>query len=76
MPIEETGAMILLMQNSGGILVDKQKSRKQSEIIKLLVQQTSAYQLFAGRDLHKEPEKISDILSEIMFKVKDLRKNN
>lgn len=68
MPIEKTMALIMLMKNSGGIMVNKQISAKQSAVIKRLVQQASTYQLLAGRDLYLNPEKITEVLSEIMLK--------
>ena len=62
-PIDGTKALILLAENSGGIMVDKEMVVKQMEVLKGLVYQTSSYQLLAGRDLYEEPEKISRVLS-------------
>jgi hypothetical protein len=63
-PVSKTTALILLMQNSGGVLVDKEMAKPQVEILKTLNYQTSSYQLLAGRDLYEEPEKISEVLSD------------
>ncbi|MBE9540782.1 MAG: hypothetical protein IMF01_00565 [Proteobacteria bacterium] len=57
--------MILLIDNSGGIMVDKDKVVKQIEVLKQLVYQTDSYELIAGRDLYEKPEKISEVLSGV-----------
>jgi len=62
-PIDRAKALILLAENSGGIMVDKEMVVKQMEVLKGLVYQTSSYQLLLGRDLYEEPERISEILS-------------
>ncbi len=62
-PIERERALILLIENSGGIMVDKEMVVKQMEVLKQLIYQTSSYHLLAGRDLYEEPERISDVLS-------------
>jgi len=64
-PIDRSKALILLIDNSGGIMVDKKKVVKQIEVLKQLVYQTDSYQLLAGRDLYEEPEKICEIVSRI-----------
>jgi hypothetical protein len=62
-PIDKTSALIMLMQSSGGIMVDKEMAAQQVEVLKNLIYQTSSYRLLAGRDLYEEPEKISFMLS-------------
>lgn len=64
-PIERTKALVLLAENSGGIMVDKEMVVKQMEVLQRLVYQTFSYQLLAGRDLYEEPERISEILSDL-----------
>lgn len=64
-PVNRAMSLILLSQNSGGTMVDKEMVKKQIEVLKQLVYQTSSYQLLAGRDLYEKPEKISEILSWI-----------
>lgn len=64
-PIERARALILLIENSGGIMVDKELVVKQMGVLKQLIYQTSSYQLLAGRDLYEEPERISEIISGI-----------
>jgi HPr serine kinase-like protein len=68
-PIDKTRALILLIENSGCIMVDKEIVVKQMEVLKRFVYQTSSYQLFAGQDLFKEPEKFSEILSRVIEKI-------
>jgi hypothetical protein len=64
-PIDRAEALILLIENSGGFMVDKGIVTKQMEVFKQLVYQTSSYQLLAGRDLYEEPERISEVLSDL-----------
>ncbi len=66
--IDKTKALILLIENSGGIMLDKAIVVKQIEILKQLVSQTDSYQLLAGRDLYEKPEKINEVLSKISSK--------
>lgn len=61
-PIDRARALILLIENSGGIMVDKEMVVKQMGVLKQLVYKTSSYQLLLGRDLYEEPERISEIL--------------
>ena len=64
-PIDRSKALILLIDNSGGIMVDKEMVTKQIEVLKRLIYQVHSYQLLAGRDLYEEPEKISEVLSGV-----------
>ncbi len=66
--IDKSKALILLIENSGGIMLDKAIAVKQIEILKQLVSQADSYQLLAGHDLYEEPEKISDVVSTAMSK--------
>lgn len=63
--IDRAEALILLVENSGGIMVDKEMVVKQMEVLKRLVYQASSYQLIAGRDLSEGPEKILEILATV-----------
>ncbi|KAA3605898.1 MAG: hypothetical protein D8M57_04890 [Candidatus Scalindua sp. AMX11] len=69
--IEKSKGLIMLIENSGGIMLDKAIVAMQIEILKLLVSQTDCYQLFAGRDLYEEPEKITEVLSGIVPRPKE-----
>lgn len=64
-PIEKVGALIMLIANSAGIMVDKKIAVKQIEILKRLIYQTYSYQLLLGQDMYERPEDISEILSGI-----------
>ncbi len=64
-PIDRTHALVKLMRQSASIFFNRQSSRAHLEILKRLVYQTDSYQLLAGRDLYDEPEKITEVLSEI-----------
>lgn len=61
-PLSRTNALIALMQNSGGIMVDREMAEQHIELLKQLLHQAECYQLFAGHDLHLHPEKISSML--------------
>ncbi len=65
-PINNTKALIQIVENSGGIMVDKELVVKQMQVLKRLVYQTNGYQLLAGRDLHEDPKKISRVLSGVI----------
>ncbi len=67
-PIDRAKTLVLLIENSGGIMVDDVMVTKQVEILKRLVYQTDNYQLLAGQDLYEEPEKISEVISGIITK--------
>ena len=65
-PIDKTKALLLLMENSGGIMVDKQRVMRQTQILKRLIYQTDSYQLFAGKDLYDDPAKIDLMLTSTL----------
>jgi hypothetical protein len=64
-PVDRAEALILLAESSGGIMVDKEMVGKQMGVLKRLVYQTRSYKLLAGRDLHEEPERISEVLAGV-----------
>jgi hypothetical protein len=66
LPVDWAKALILLIENSGGIMLDKNMADNQIKVLKQLIYQTSSYQLLAGLDLYKEPEKISEIISQLL----------
>lgn len=64
-PIWGAEVLIMLIKNSGGIMVDKNITGRQLEMLQKLISQTRSYRLLLGHDLHEGPEKISEILSGI-----------
>jgi hypothetical protein len=66
LPVDQAKALILLIENSGGIMLDKNMADNQIEVLKQLIYQTSSYQLLAGLDLYKEPDKIPEIISQLL----------
>jgi hypothetical protein len=66
LPMDRAKALILLIENSGGIMLDKEMAVNHIKVLKQLIYQTCSYQLQAGLDLYKEPEKISGIMSHIL----------
>lgn len=65
-PLDQTAALIELTKQSSSIFFNRRTAQVHFEMLKQLVYQTDSYQLLAGRDLYKEPEKISDVLSGIV----------
>lgn len=63
-PLDNVAALIELSWNCGGIFVDRDMVEVQMEVLKQLAYQASSYQLLAGRDLHEEPQRVANILSE------------
>ena len=61
-PFDRTKALIYLMRNSGGSMIDKARSIRQIDVLKQLVYQSVCYELHLGQDMYKKPEDISDIL--------------
>ncbi|RJQ46350.1 MAG: hypothetical protein C4538_07045 [Nitrospiraceae bacterium] len=64
-PIWGAEALIMLIKNSGGIMVDKKIAGRQLEILKKLISQTKSYRILLGHDLSERPETISGILAGI-----------
>ena len=66
LPVDQAKALILLIENSGGIMLDKDMAINHIEVLKQLIYQTCSYQLLAGLDLYHKPEKISEIMSQLL----------
>jgi ABC-type Fe3+/spermidine/putrescine transport system ATPase subunit len=64
MPLDETRAMIGLIQQSPGIMCDKPLVRKQLETLSLLINQSISYQLLVGTDVYEDPTAVSNLLWE------------
>ena len=65
-PVDRAKALIWLIENSGGIMLDKDMAVNQIEVLKQLIYQTRSYQLLAGLDLYEDPGKISEIMSQLL----------
>jgi len=64
--IDRTSAFINLMENSGGIMADREMAAGQMKLLKSMVDQTRWFRLLAGRDVYELPEKISDLLDPVL----------
>jgi hypothetical protein len=60
-------ALANLLKQSISIFFNRQAVTQHSQILKTLINQCSCYQLFAGRDLYDEPDKILKILPSNQF---------
>ncbi len=67
-PIDKTQVLTHLIENSPGIMVDKEKAIKQIEVLKHLMNQATLCQMLSGQDLYKEPGRISEVLSGVIEK--------
>lgn len=65
-PVDKTTAFIKLMRQSASLFFKRQAVNVHLEAMKQLVSQAYSYELFAGRDLYEEPERISEILSGLI----------
>lgn len=63
-PLDETRAMTGLIQQSPGIMSDKPLVRKQLETLRLLIKQSTSYQLLVGTDVYEDPTAVSNLLWE------------
>ncbi|RJQ16252.1 MAG: hypothetical protein C4560_09970 [Nitrospiraceae bacterium] len=70
-PVAGAEALIMLIKNSGGIMVDKKTTGKQIEVLKQLISQVNSYRLFLGHDLHERPDRISGILAGLEDDTRD-----
>jgi len=68
-PIDKTTALIKLMRQSASLFFKRQAVNVHLEAMKRLVSQSYSYELLAGRDLYEEPERISEILSDLNYSV-------
>lgn len=60
--INETDAMITLVEQSPGIMTDRSMVMEQMGVLKSLIHQTRQYRLLLGSDLFDSPEVVSDLL--------------
>ncbi len=66
-PVDKITALIELTKQSASIFLNRWNAQTHFEVLKQLVDQTAWYQLFAGRDLYEEPEKITEVLSGVIY---------
>ncbi len=66
-PVDRLHALIELTKQSASLFFNRQAAQAHFDALKQLVYQTDSYQLFAGRDLYEEPEKITEVLSDVIY---------
>jgi hypothetical protein len=64
-PLDQTSALIRLLKQSASVFFSRAFAEAHMEVLKRLIYQTKSYQLFAGRDLCEQPDKITNILSKV-----------
>lgn len=64
LPLDRSRALRILLSYSNSQLLDRGTVAPHLEIMKRLVQQTAAYELQAGRDLHHNPGRLAHLLRE------------
>ena len=65
-PIDRTMALVRLVENSGGIMVNRAMAAAQMETLRRLVHQTDCYHLICGRDVLEHPEDLEKTLSPLL----------
>ena len=65
-PMSPTDALVALMQGSAGIMTDKAVSKVQLEVLKRLVEGSSAYRLLSGRDVLERPQTVSELIQNAL----------
>ena len=63
--VNKTKAMMALIQQSPGIMIDQSEVVQQLALLKQLVEQANCYQLLLGRDVYEAPAAVSDLLEKV-----------
>ena len=63
-PLTGATALTKLLAESGGQLFDRSSMSQHLQILKRLIEQTRAFELHAGQDLHRDPSKLATLLAE------------
>lgn len=59
-----TNALLALIRQSSGLLIDAASTRKQMEVLKILADQTHSYQILLGTDVYECPALVSNLIWE------------
>ncbi len=62
-PLDVTQTFIRLIENSGGIMIERDKTIKQIQVLKKLLKQTVGFDIRLGQDLYIEPDKTVNLIS-------------
>jgi hypothetical protein len=63
-PLDHVRALKYLLAQSGPQLFDRHTMAPHLEVLKQLMQQTTCYELHAGRDLYQQPGRLGHLLAE------------
>jgi hypothetical protein len=63
-PFTAAAALTNLLAESGGQLFDRHSMSQHLQILKRLVEQTRAFELQSGQDLHRDPSKLAALLAD------------
>ena len=64
-PLTGTAALAKLLAESGNQLFDRCTMSQHLQILKRLIEQTSAFELQSGQDLHRDPSKLATLLADL-----------
>ena len=68
-PLDQSTAFVKLLKQSVSIFFNHQYVNAHTVTLKRLINQTTSYELWAGRDLYNEPDKISKILTSKILNI-------
>lgn len=60
-PMDETNAMLSLIQDSAGIAADRDLVTQHLEVLDLLLHQARSYRLMVAGDVHEKPAAVSQL---------------
>jgi hypothetical protein len=63
-PLSGAAALAKLLGESGGQLFDRRSMSQHLQLLKRLVEQTRAFELRSGQDLHRDPSQLATLLAE------------
>jgi len=63
-PLTGAAALTRLLAESGGQLFDRNSMSQHLQILKRLIDQTRAFELHSGQDLHRDPSKLATLLAD------------
>jgi hypothetical protein len=64
-PLAPASALVRLLPQSASLSFNRRSAQEHLEVLRQLVAQSSCYQLLAGRDVYREPTRLTDLLAAI-----------
>lgn len=65
-PLDVTQTFIRLIENSAGIMIERDRTIKQIQVLKKLLKQTVGFDIHLGQDLYIEPDKTINLISNVI----------